>query len=164
MKNKKKIIPVIVTAVVFIILALWQSSSAYAAVPQDRGNTSHNTDILGSFNYQFSSGADHRHELGRPTTFSGFVPVDISSVNMRRDANVSLRPPQYGVFSGHIPSAPVSRLFPQPTHLNAVTLNDPNIIAHFDTLLQGINAPPTGNPMNIQNVSAGEFLPPTSIR
>ena len=120
-----------------------------------------------SFNYQFISGSDHRFELGRPTTFNGFVPVDVFSVNMRRDANVSLRPPQYGVFSGFIPTEPSNLLFPQPVNPHfhsAFTLNDPNINPAFDTLQIGANAQPIGNPMNMhQNVSTGEFLPPTSV-
>ena len=66
------------------------------------------------FNYQFTSGSDHRFGLGRPSTFSGFVPADVFSVNMRRDAQVSLWPPSYGIFSGRIPTPPVNRLFPQP--------------------------------------------------
>lgn len=121
------------------------------------------------FSYYFHSGTDHRDSLGRPTSFNGFVPTDIHSVNMRRDANVSLRPPRYGISSGHIPTAPSSRWFPQPVNPHfhqGVQLHDPNIQPRFDTLSQGVNHTPTlvGNPMNVQNVGSGEFLPPTSIQ
>ena len=121
-----------------------------------------------SFNYQFTSGSDHRHELGRPTTFNGFVPVDVHSVNMRRDANVSLQPPRYGTFSGHIPTQPANHLFPQPVNPHfhqPFMLESHSLNPRFDTTGHGVNAPPTGNPMNMnQNVSTGEFLPSTSIR
>ena len=119
-----------------------------------------------SFNYQFVSGSDHRFELGRPTTFSGFVPVDVFSVNMRRDAQVSLRPPSYGIFSGHIPTMPANHLFPQPVNPHfhqPLHLQDPNLNPSFDTLQLGVNAQPIGNRMNIHNVGAGEFLPSTSM-
>lgn len=120
-----------------------------------------------SFNYQFTSGSDHRFELGRPTGFDGFVPVDVFSVNMRRDANVSFRPPSYGVFSGIIPTTQSNQLFPAPTNPHfhqPIHLSSPNLIPAFDTLQQGVNAEPIGNPMNFQqNVSTGEFLPSTSI-
>jgi len=119
------------------------------------------------FNYFFTTGSDHRFELGRPTSFSGFVPVDVLSVNMRRDANVSLWPPSYGIFSGHIPTHPTNRLFPQPVNPHfhqGFMLNDPNILAWFDTLQQGVNFQPTGNPLNMHhNVTTGDFLPPTSV-
>ena len=153
-KNYKKIIPVIIAVAVFVIAAFWQSSKAYAAQPQNFDNR-HMT-VSGNANYQFTSGGDHRHDLGRPTGFDGFVPADVFSVNTRRDANVSLRPVDYGIFSGYIPTAPVSRLFPQPVnpHFSGAVLQDnPNLIPRLDTLSQGINAPP-----------ADGFLPHTSIR
>jgi hypothetical protein len=123
------------------------------------------------FNYQFTSGTDHRFELGRPTTFNGFVPVDISTVNVRRDSNVSLRPPLYGIFSGHLDTDPSNRFFPQPVNPNfhqPFVLESPNVDPRFDTLQMGANAQPIGNPMNMQqnvgsSAGSGEFLPPTSI-
>jgi len=175
----KRIIPALVAVAVFLILALTQAEAAYAAPQYGFGRDPGRTDTINendfhtsqwdrfSFNYKFTSGSDHRFELGRPTQFNGFVPVDVLSVNMRRDANVSLRPPHYGIFSGHIPTAPVSRFFPQPSNPNfhqAAVLESPNVDPRFDTLRQGTNAQPIGNPMNMQcSVSTGEFLPPTSI-
>lgn len=119
-----------------------------------------------SFNYQFTSGSDHRFELGRPTTFNGFVPIDVHTSNFRRDSQVSLRPPRYGVFSGHVPTAPSNNLFPQPLNPNfghPTHLHSPNLDPRFDTLHQGVNAQPTGNPASTQNTGTGGFLPPTSI-
>ena len=145
-----KIFAVAFATAVFVTLMLSTRVTAYAS-PQ---------------NYQFTSGSDHRFELGRPTQFSGFVPVDVHTANFRRDANVSLRPPGYGIFSGIIPTEPSNRLFPQPTNPNfrAAELHSPNIDPRFDTLQHGVNTQPVGNPMNMQqNVSSGEFLPPTSI-
>jgi len=115
-----------------------------------------------SFNYQFASDSDHRFTLGRPTPFDSFVPTDVRSVNMRRDANVSLRPPQYGIFSGHIPTAPVSRWFPQPVNpaFRAVVLDSPNVDWNFRAV-QHDNNVHTSN--SLQNSGSGEFLPPTSM-
>ena len=127
-------------------------------------------------NYIFTSGMDYRFDLGRPTTFNGFVPVDVFSVNFRRDANVSLQPPRYGVFSGIISTDPSNRFFPQSVNPNfhrPFELENPNVIPVFDTLRLGTNAQPLGNPMDIQTTntpastpstnSGGGFLPPTSI-
>ena len=119
-----------------------------------------------SFNYQFTSGSDHRFELGRPTTFDGFVPVNVYTVNIRRDAQVALRPPSYGIFSGHIPTDPNNLLFPQPVNPNfwtASQLENPNVIPRFDTLQMGVNAEPMGNPLNIHNVGTPSVLPSTSF-
>ena len=165
-----KIMPVIAAAIIIVLLFMFQGTTAYAA-PLHSPDTENDYHTAAwdrfNFNYQFQSGSDHRFELGRPTGFSGIVPVDVRSVNMRRDANVALRPPQYGVFSGHIPSAPVSRLFPQPVNPNfnqVFVFDNQNLDPRFDTARHGVNAQPIGNPINIQNVGAGEFLPPTSIR
>jgi len=117
-------------------------------------------------NYQFRSGMDYRFDLGRPTTFDGFVPVDIHTANFRRDANVALRPPRYGIFSGNIPTEPSNRFFQQPVNPNfnrANTLGNPSFDPRFDTLRQGVNAPPIGNPMNIHNVGTPGRLPHNSI-
>ena len=166
-----RIMPVIAAAATVILLFLLQSATAYAAPQHGIPDTENDYHTAAwdrfNFNYQFQSGSDHRFELGRPTSFSGIVPVDVSSVNMRRDANVSLRPPQYGVFSGHIPTAPTSRFFPQPANPNfnqVFVFDNQNLDPRFDTARQGVNAQTIGNPINIQNVGAGEFLPPTSIR
>ena len=179
-RNWKRIIPVIVAVGVFLILAATQTITAQAAPQHGFGRDPGRIDTVNendyhtsqwdrfSFNYQFSSGYDHRFELGRPTQFNGFVPVDVFSVNMRRDANVTLRPPRYGTFSGFIPTEPASRFFPQPVNPNfhqPIMIQSPNLDPAFDTMQRGVNAQPMGNPMNVQqNVTTGEFLPPTSIR
>ena len=119
-----------------------------------------------SFNYEFTSGADHRFELGRPTTWNGNVPTDIFSANIRRDRHVSFVPPSYGVFSGHISTFPRNDFFPQPVHpafWQPIELNNPNVIPSFDTLRMGVNAPSHGNPINIHHVGQQTFLPPTSL-
>ena len=166
--------------IIFVILMMAGSMSVQAAPQHGFGRDQGRIDTINendfhtnqwdrfSFNYQFTSGSDHRFELGRPTPFNGFVPVDVHSVNIRRDANVSLRPPQYGVFSGHVPTMPSNNLFPQPVNPHfhqAFQMQDPNLDPRFDTLQHGVNAEPIGNPMNMQqNVSTGGFLPSTSIR
>ena len=166
-------------AIIFVILTMAGAQNVQAAPEYGFGRDQGRIDTVNendfhtsqwdrfSHNYQFSSGSDHRFELGRPTTFNGFVPVDVLTVNMRRDANVSLRPPSYGIFSGHVPTEPSNRLFPQPVNPHfhqAFVIESPNVDPRFDTLRQGTNAEPIGNPMNMhQNVGTGEFLPPTSI-
>ena len=119
------------------------------------------------FNYHFTPTTDHRFELGTPTSFHGFVPVDVHSVNIRRDANVSFTPPGYGIFSGNIPTDPSNKLIPQPVnpHFHQPNMIDSaNLNPAFDTLQMGVNAQPIGNPMNFQqNVTTGEFLAPTSM-
>jgi len=117
-------------------------------------------------NYQFNSGINYRFDLGSPTTFDGFVPADVFTINTRRDSHVSLRPPRYQIFSGNIPTEPANRLFQQPVNPHfhqPFQLHDPNFAPMFDTLEHGVNAAPVGNPLNAQNVGAGEFLPSTSI-
>jgi len=126
-----------------------------------------------SHNYTFHSGANHRYELGRPTTFNGTVPQDVFSANMRRDANVAFSPPSYGIFSGVLPTMPTNPLFTQPANphfANPWETSNPNTISHFDTLQQGANLQPQGNPMNMfdvdrqgSNVQGTGFLPSTSI-
>jgi hypothetical protein len=119
-----------------------------------------------SFNYSFTSGMEYRFDLGNPTSFMGFVPVDVYSVNVRRDANTSLQPPQYGIFSGFIPTNQSNFLFPQsqnPTLGSARLSENLDIIPWFDTLLTGVNASPVKNQINMFSVGNGAFLPPTSI-
>jgi len=106
-----------------------------------------------NFNYQFRSGMDYRVDLGRPTTFDGIVPIDVFTANVRVDANVALRPPAYGIFSGVLPTPPFSQLFPQPMNPQFsggfVTLGENDAIPQFDTLEYG---------------GVGVFLTPTSIQ
>ena len=118
-----------------------------------------------SFNYEFTSGADHRFDLGRPTTWNGDVPTDIFSANIRRDRHVALVPPRYGIFSGYIPTFPRNNFFQQPVHPAfwlSPELENPNALAAFDTLRMGVNAPALGNPMNMHNVGHQAVLPVTS--
>ena len=116
-----------------------------------------------SFNYRFVSGPDHRFELGRPTQFNGMVPVDVFTSNFRSDAQVSLRPPSYGIFSGQFHTPPANRFMQQPVNPNfrMTEWENPNIDPRFDTLGQGVNS--NGNQSN-QSSGSGGFLPPTSIR
>jgi len=178
-KPTKKLIAVILGAAICFILLMAASTTVYAAPQHGFGQSLSRQDTVNeqdfhtsqwerfNFNYQFTSGSDHRFELGRPTTFNGFVPVDVFTVNMRRDAQVSLWPPSYGIFSGIIPTTPSNHLFPQPVNPHfhqGFQLQDPNLSPRHDTLQHGVNAQPLGNPMNFQqNVSTGEFLPPTSV-
>lgn len=169
----------IMAAIVWIVLMLAIQVTVYAAPQhgfgqgQGRNGAINENDFHTAawdrfhFNYHFISGSNHAYELGRSTSFHGFVPVDVFSVNMRRDANVSMLPPSYGVFSGHVPTDPSNRLFQQPVNPNfhqPFMLESPNLHTTFDTLQMGVNAQPIGNPMNMhQNVTTGSFLPHTSI-
>jgi hypothetical protein len=119
-----------------------------------------------SYNYEFSSGMEYRYDLGRSTTYDGFVPVDVYTANIRRDANVSLRPPRYGVVSGNIPTEPSNLLFEQPVNPNysrTIGMDDPHAIPVYDTLQFGINAEPVGNPINMHNLGQQGQIQSTSI-
>jgi len=119
-----------------------------------------------SFSYEFTSGQDYRYDLGRSTTFFGNVPLDVHTANIRRDANVALRPPCYGIFSGYIPTDPSNLLFPQPVNPNfwrVAGMDDPNVLSRYDTLQFGVNAQPLGNPLNMHNVGDTGLIPSTSL-
>ena len=162
---------------VLLVLMMATTITAHASpqhrVGQDSGrigpiteNDRHtNPHLRFHYNYRFNSGMDYRFDLGRPTTFDGFVPVDVFSVNIRRDANVSFRPPSYGIFSGEIPTDPSNRFFSQPVNPNfrLFELENPNVMMRYDTLLMGVNAPNLGNPINMHNVGTPGTLPHTSI-
>jgi len=99
-------------------------------------------------NYHFTSGMDYRFDLGRPTTFNGFVPPNVYNVNFRSDATVSLRPPSHGTFSGNFATDPSNRFSQQPVNPNfhrPFEVANPNVNANFDTLQMGANAQQTGN-------------------
>ena len=177
-KPNRKLFAIIFGAVFCFILLMATSITAHAAPQHGFGQSPSRQDTVNendfhtsqwerfNYNYQFTSGSDHRFELGNPTTFSGFVPVDVFTVNTRRDAQVSLQPPSYGIFSGHLPTPPSNHLFPQPVNPHfhqPFHLQDPNTAPRFDTLGHGVNAQPVGNPFNMQNPNAGQFLPPTSV-
>ncbi|MCL1842616.1 MAG: hypothetical protein FWF79_02265 [Defluviitaleaceae bacterium] len=132
--------------------------------------------------YEFENDIDFRFDLGRPTTWSGVVPQDVFTANVRRDANVSFRPPGPRTGNAITATDPSNWTFTrfQPhqnvLHINGfwnpVELQNPNAMPHFDLQQHGINAAPQGNPIGIQtNVptsgasqgGSGGFLPPTSI-
>ena len=118
-----------------------------------------------SFNYQFHSGGSFRYDLGNPTTFHGHVQLDVYTANIRRDKNVAVMPPRYGVFSGIVATQPSNHLFPQPvnpSHWMVFPQDDPNVLTIFDTLQLGVNAPMQGNVMDMQSLWGGG-LPSTSI-
>ena len=175
---KFKFIPLVFGAVLWLALVLAAQVSVSAAPQHGFGrdpgriapiniNDFHTSQWDRFHNsYQFTSGMDYRFDLGRPTTFDGFVPVDVFSVNVRRDANVSLRPPSYGVFSGYVATEPSNRLFPQPVNPRfhrPVELENPNILPRYDTLQMGVNAEPIGNPINMFNVGSPGAVQDTSI-
>jgi hypothetical protein len=177
-KSNSKLFAAAFGAIFCVILLMATGTTAYAAPQHGFGQSPSRQDTVNeqdfhtsqwdrfNANYQFTSGSDHRFDLGRSTTYSGFVPVDVFTVNMRRDANVSLRPPSYGVFSAELPTQPSNHLFAQPANPHfhpGFQMQDPNRNPAFDTLGHGVNAAPVGNPFNMQNVGAGEFLPPTSV-
>lgn len=145
-----------IISVVILVLLLAQIS-VYATQPTppwERLN----------YSYHFTPAMDYRAELGQPTSFSGIVPTDVFTANVRVDANVALQPPSYGIFSGVIPTLPFSTLFPQPTNFwGGFGAGDLNTIAQFDTMQMGVNSQPLGHSINIQNVDGGGFLPPTSL-
>ena len=133
--------------------------------------------------FEFESGMDYRFDLGRPTTFNGVVPQDVMTANVRRDANVSHRPPGARTGNTIAPTDPSNWAFTQfhpnqnQMHINGfwnpVELQNTNALPRFDTQQHGVNASPQGNQMGIQtNVQTsgasqggnGGFLPPTSIR
>jgi len=111
-----------------------------------------------TFNYQFTSGMNYREDLGRPTTFMGDVRIDPFTVNIRRDANVSLFPPAYGVFSGNVATMPSNLLFEQPNMFMALQFfftENPHILPRYDTLQLGVNA--RGNGTALLDTSMGEL-------
>ena len=152
-KINRKIFAIVFGTTVLLILMLAMHSTVHASQHRDPALFNHS--------YHFTSGMDYRFDLGRPTTFDGFVPVNVFTVNMRRDANVSLRPPGYGIFSGLIPTEPSNRLFPQPANPNFrfSELDNANVIPRYDTLQMGVNAPHLGNPLNMHNVGTPMSLP-----
>ena len=129
--------------------------------------------------YEFESGMDYRFDLGRPTTFNGVVPQDVFTANVRRDANVSNRPPGARTGNTIAPTDPSNWAFARQQNQlhqngfwNPVWHQDTNALPRFDTQQQGVNASPQGNTMgfqtNVQTSGAsqgggGGFLPPTSI-
>jgi len=132
-----------------------------------------------NWSYEFESGMNYRFDLGRPTTFHGVVPQNPMTANVRRDANVSLRPPGPRTGNTITPTDPTNWAF--ANQRNQVQANgfwspvehqNPNAMPGFDLQQHGVNTQPQGNPMGIQtNVQtsgasqggSGGFLPPTSI-
>ena len=129
--------------------------------------------------YGFESGMDYRFDLGKPTQWNGVVPQDVFTVNVRRDANVSFKPPGPRTGNTITPTDPSNWAFTRQQNQlhqngfwNPVEHQNPNAMPFFDLTRQGVNAQPIGNPMGVQsNVQtngasqggSGGFLPPTSI-
>ncbi len=118
------------------------------------------------FEYQYNSGSNYRYELGKPTTYTGEVMLDVYSANVRRDKNAAYAPPVYGIFSGNLSTYPTNYYFTQPdnsAYWTAYPQDDPNAIPVYDTLMMGANAQTQGNQMNMYNVGQTGVLPATSI-
>jgi len=173
----KRIMPVL-AAVLMVVMLFAMSVTVHAAPQYGFGMGEGRTDTINVndfhtsawdrflFNYDFVSGMVYRYDLGSPTTFDGFVPTDVYTANVRRDAHVSLRPPSYGVFSGVFATEPSNLFFPQPVSpafWRAFELENPNTIPVFDTLQMGVNARDMGNPMNMHNVGEWGVMANTSI-
>ena len=133
-----------------------------------------------NWEFEFESGMDYRFDLGRPTTWNGVVPQDVFTANVRRDANVSHRPPEPRTGNTIAPTDPSNWAFTRQQNQlhqngfwNPVEHQNTNALPHFDLTQQGVNSQPQGNSMgaqtNVQTSGAsqggsGGFLPPTSIR
>ena len=132
--------------------------------------------------YDFESGMNFRFDLGRPTTFNGVVPQDVMTANVRRDANVSHRPPTPRTGNTIAPTDPSNWAFARHNNSqNQLRVNgfwspmehqNPNTLPRFDMAQRGANMQPQGNPIgihtNVQTSGASQggssgFLPPTSI-
>lgn len=95
------------------------SVSAYAAGSQGTGQGwAGNVDLF-EYNYQFDSGPDTGSTFGTPTQTDeqGSNPL---AANIRRNKDVALLPPGYGIFSGEIPTGP-SSLYHQANGTAAAT-------------------------------------------
>jgi hypothetical protein len=146
-----------------------------------------------NWSYGFESGMNYRYDLGKPTVWNGVVPQDVYTANVRRDANVSYKPPGPRTGNTITPTDPSNWAFTRQQNQlhqngfwNPVELQNPNVMSRYDLTQQGVNSQPQGNPMGIQtNVQtngasqaawssssrserpdsggSGGFLPPTSI-
>jgi hypothetical protein len=112
-------------------------------------------------NYQFQTGPNYRHVLGRPTYAHNFTR-DTTWANVRRDAQNSNTPPSHRIFSGEIPTGRVNPLIPHRPNANAWELASPHVIPSFDSTGQGVNAPQNAQPI-FSGQGQGGFLPPTSV-
>jgi len=111
-------------------------------------------------NYQFGEtyGAD---VFGKPTTSS--IAPDFSAIeNVRRNKDVALFPPSYGIFGGNIPTTQTSRYHEPDTGKSTVTqipefgglTNDISSTQHLSGL--------SGETTNINNSVGANSLPPDS--
>jgi len=123
-------------------------------------------------NYSFNSGPDYRHVLGQATFAQSFTR-DMSTLNIRRDAQGSNIPPRYGIFSGNIPThqmnSTVDMNFANTPMSNPWQSQNTSLNPVFDTTQQGINFI-NNSEMNNNNFagqsmgqSQGQMLTPTSI-
>ena len=121
---------------------------------------------------------NYRNDLGRSTAFHGNVLQNVFTANVRRDANVSFRPPSVRIGNVITHTDPnywsFSRTSPtmQNGFWNPTIHQDTNMLPIFDVNQHGVNSQPQGNQMNIQtNVQtsgasqggSGGFLPSTSM-
>ena len=115
------------------------------------------------FNYHFVSGMDYRFDLGWATFWDGFVPVDVYTVNFRSDAQVSLRPPAYGIFSGNFQTPPSNIFF--PTHINPA-FYVPFVLGRPSTnpILNPLSRDTATSTQNAHSAPNNGFLPPTSVQ
>jgi len=135
--------------------------------PNSIGINDHHTNVWQrfTFNYNFVSGPDFGHVFGSSTQVSaGQVRQNPAWQNVRTDRNVAQAPLPYGVFSAIVATYNANPFF--ATWVNErgglpFVLDNPNILAQFDTLGHGINAP--WQSPGFSNMEQGGFLPPTSI-
>ena len=95
------LIPAVIAALTFVALIFATQVNVYAAPQHGFGQGQGRTGpVLENdyhtaawerfhFNYHFESGMDYRFDLGWPTTWDGFVPVDVYSVNFTAHHSLS---------------------------------------------------------------------------
>lgn len=125
--------------------------------------------------HDFHSGMDFRDDLGQPTVWNGTVAQNPFIANVRRDANVSNRPPAPRGGNTITPTDPTNWAFRQQQNnlqqngfWDVTVTPDTNGLPRFDNKQQGVNLPTQQSPQSVNmggNISTGGggFLPPTSI-
>ena len=187
MKNLKNFLPKLQASLLITILLLATPLTSQAAAfnPPPARHQSSSPQQRFDWNFDFRSGMDFQDDLGRPTIWHGQVQPDPFTANVRRDANVSNRPPSARGGSTITPTDPSSWAFRNnQNHLqqdgfwNPIQNHETNAQPRFDNLQHGINAP--SQPMSANNQSqsmqsqptqaigdgglgGSGFLPPTSI-
>ena len=108
-----------------------------------------------AYSYSFSSGADNKTTFDHPTQSDDFIEANPNE-NVRNNKDAAYTPPPYGVFSGDIPTDPVSLYHKQD---NPSTVNTNSNVSYS-------NYPSDGNNTAAQNlppVSGGDILNSTSV-